>query len=140
MTSQNPYPGQEYPTMSPPPQGSVGSSVYNKASGLQALSTSKQVAINNTGGYKRRRNSRRRSKKIRGGGVVVAVPVTSYPEQGTTTIASVTTSATANSIGQTANKQYDACIGQPASCTSNAKVGGKNNKRGGVKWGCMRGG
>ena len=139
MSSQNAYPGQQLPIVNPPPQGSTGSSIYNQSTALQNQSVAKQTAINNTGGsYRRKRRKRGKSKKrTRGGAVVVAVPPTSYPEQGAgdQTIAGITTNATKVGVTSTANQQYDQCVGQGASCTSTAKVGGKN-----VNWKCMSGG
>ena len=142
-----PYPGQIQPAYQPPPAGSNGSP-YQNGQAISAQNTDKLMRLNSTGGYKSRRRKRRyrkRRKTKRGGGsIVVAVPPVSYPESGSSnqTIAGVTTDATKVGTTTTENSTYDQCIGQPASCTTDAQTGGKRRrKRGGyTKWGCMSGG
>lgn len=144
-----PYPGQIQPAYQPPPAGSNGSP-YQNGQAISAQNTDKLMRLNSTGGYKSRKRNRRFRKrtKIKGGtgSIVVAVPPVSYPESGSSnqTIAGVTTEATKVGTTSTENQVYDQCVGQPASCTTQAQTqsGGKRRrKRGGyTKWGCMSGG
>jgi hypothetical protein len=97
---------------------------------------------------------KRNKKKLVGGNInKIAVPTMQvpFPETGAgnQTVNGNITGTTALGATNATNSTFDACIGQPASCTTNMinKSGGKRiyktkstKKRGGVKWGCYSGG
>jgi hypothetical protein len=137
-------PGVVYPTLKSYPEGANSPSTAALTIGNQ--NTDKQMALLGTAhGGKRR-------KKSRGGANTITVPTmqTIYPEPGAggQTVNGNITASTKIGATSAANSAYDACVGQPASCTAqvqsaSSQKGGKKNKKswkGGLKWGCYSGG
>lgn len=141
-------PGVNAPVVLPYPEGSysprtAGIVIANNNNNLQT----KLIGAVNGG----KRNKR---KKIVGGDTSkIAVPTMQvhFPETGAgnQTVNGNITGTTVLGATNATNSVYDACIGQPASCTANImnKSGGNRKykskstkKRGGLKWGCYSGG
>jgi hypothetical protein len=141
-------PGVNAPVVLPYPVGSysprtAGIAIANNNNDMQT----KLIATVSGG-------KRYKKKKFVGGDTSkIAVPTMQvhFPETGAgnQTVNGNITGTTVLGATNATNSVFDACIGQPASCTSNMmnKSGGKSKyinkstkKRGGLKWGCYSGG
>jgi hypothetical protein len=120
--------------LAPPPPGSNGS-LYSSAGAITKNNATSQNNLNKIGGS-------RRHMRFKGGATdsIVVTPMrVPYPETGRgdqTTSANVTNS-TKVGASLNANQQYDACVGQGASC---GMSGGKKLAGGLPNWRCMSGG
>jgi type II secretory pathway component PulC len=141
-------PGVNAPVVSPYPEGAysprtAGIVITNNNNDLQSRLIG---AVHGGKRYKK-------NKLVGGNTSKIAVPTMQvhFPEQGAgnQTVNGNITGTTKLGANTATNSVFDACIGQPASCTTNMmnKLGGSikykrkyTKKRGGVKWGCYSGG
>jgi hypothetical protein len=139
-------PGVVYPELKPLPVGANSPSNAALINGQQ--STNQQMALLGTahGGRRKRRISK-------GGTTTINVPTmqTLYRDTGAgdQTVNGNIMASTKIGASSAANSVYDACAGQPASCTSQVQTstqkGGRKSRKskglkGGLKWGCYSGG
>jgi hypothetical protein len=156
-----------------PPQGSNGS-IYSSVGAISKLNAETQNNLNKIGGRRRIRRSRRHIKGGAPPGPVIAhaeitnapapVPATTqapvstnntitvpvvkplYPETGTGSQTTASNVANSTKVGAelNANKQYDSCVGQGATCgqvtVTSGQKGGRKTRGGWPHWGCMSGG
>ena len=149
-----------------PPSGSNGS-IYSSVRAMSEANAETQNNLNKIGGRRRIRRSRSRSRSRKGGAPsigsentnapattqapvstnnTITVPVVKplYPETGTGSQTTASNVANSTKVGAElhANKQYDSCVGQGASCGQvTVTTSQKGGQRGGwPDWGCMSGG
>lgn len=150
-----PVPGVVQPTLKPFPEGS--NSARTAGIAISNTNIKQQTSLIGTahGGSNVQQIIKRRdggTKKKRGGASsTITVPTMQviYPETGgpDQSVNGNITGTTALGAKTSTDSNYDACLGQGASCTaqvsSTQKAGARRRKRtikGGVKWGCYSGG
>ena len=155
-------PGVIQPTLKPYPEGS--NSARTAGIAITDANVKQQTSLIGTahggaspfsitkrrdGGSKRRGSKRRGSKKRGGASSTITVPTMQvlYPETGgpDQTVNGNITGTTSLGAKTSTDSNYDACLGQGASCTAQVsttqKAGARSRRRkGGVKWGCYSGG
>ena len=166
MTYESDYQPPES-QVAPPPSGSTGS-MYSSVRAMSKTNAVTQNNLNKIGGSRSRSKSRSRSRKggATSGPVIthaeninvpatqghvstnntITVPVVKplYPETGTGNQTTASNVANSTKVGAelNANKQYDSCVGQGATCGQvTVTTSQKGGQRGGwPRWRCMSGG
>lgn len=149
-------PGVIQPTLKPYPEGSnsartagIAITDANVKQQTSLIGTAHGGSKRRDGGSKRKGSKRKGSKKRGGASSTITVPTMQvlYPETGgpDQTVNGNITGTTSLGAKTSVDSNYDACLGQGASCTSQvtaSQKGGVRSRRrkGGVKWGCYSGG